>query len=69
MADVTSGSDNTYSPVTEERADYSESGYYVLNGDGEYITIAAARTAGLIPETATTFDSIVALMPIFKSIQ
>lgn len=57
-----------YSPVTEEPADYSETKYYVLNGDGEYVTIAAARTAKLIPETATTFDSIVALMPIFKSI-
>lgn len=58
-----------YSPITAEPADYSESGYYVLNGDGEYITIAAARTAELIPDTATTFESIIELMPVFKSIQ
>ena len=57
-----------YSPVTEEPADYSESDYYVLNGNGEYVTIAAAHTAELIPATADTFDEIIVLMPIFKKI-
>lgn len=61
---------SNYSPVTEQPADWSMSStdYYVLNEDGEYVTIDDAVTGGVIPVTVDTFDGVIALMPVFSYI-
>lgn len=49
-----------------EPADWGTGTYYVLNEDGEYLTIAQAQTAEII--SSTDFDTIVQQMPVFKKI-
>ena len=61
-----------YSPVTEEPADWGTAGtqddkYFVLDGDGGYISITDAVTAGIITGVST-FDELVAIMPVFEYI-
>lgn len=61
-----------YSPVTEEPDDWSTSGtqdekYFVLNSDGEYVSISDAVTQGIITGVST-FDELIAVMPVFEYI-
>lgn len=59
-----------YDGVTEEPADYDDSKYYVLDGNGGFVTIETAITKGLHGLTAedNLFDEVIAKTPVFKKL-
>lgn len=59
-----------YSPISETPEDLtmSSTNYYVVDGDGEFMTIAAAVTAGVIPSSIDTVAKLVAALPVYSKI-
>lgn len=57
---------SNYSVLTEQPDDLSldSTDYYVLDGDGGYVTVATAT----LPETITDADKLFAAMPVFSKI-
>lgn len=59
-----------YSPISETPEDLtmSSTNYYVVDGDGEFMTIAAAVTAEVIPSSIDTVAKLVAALPVYSKI-